>query len=502
MENNFFSKKNQPLISFLLHDCTKEKLEKNIELIFNQKEIEDFEVIICNDATDDGSWEIASCKSIIYDGKISISRNNIPLGAKNNRAKGRLMCKGRYTIELASGKLYEEKTITKEIPSMERNTFIDNELIYKTKGVNHFQALRYLDQDSTAVESIKFPLVTIYIYNFNYGRYLRQCFESALSQTYQNIEICFSDNASTDDSWKIAMEYAKNHPRKISLTRNRNNLGPSMNLWSCELNRRGKYVLKLCSDDALNPEFVTRCVNVLEKNPSAAFAMTHREIVDEQGNVTQEPSFYDHTCLIPGASQAAVFMMAMVNPSVSQILYNAERMDTKSLAGHLNDRWHREHLVDFHLCTEFDVIYIKDPLIINRVHSMSDGSAISSNLLQCFTQYVLVHQFADIASINPHMDSTVKRLPSAIEKIGILCLRYAIRFILLSDDECAKRYFHLAQAIYPKIIADDNFKELDKYWSANADKRKEMISSVFSQSNLTKRVVSYPPPADCTPLYN
>ena len=50
------------------------------------------------------------------------------------------------------------------------------------------------------------PLVSVIIYNYNYGRYLSACFDSVINQSYQNIEILFSDNASTDDSWKIAQK--------------------------------------------------------------------------------------------------------------------------------------------------------------------------------------------------------------------------------------------------------------------------------------------------------
>lgn len=500
MDKQSSQRNNEPLISFLLHDNTKEQLEENLKLIFGQNIIEHFEVVISDDATEDGAWELASKNALEFNGLISISRNNLPLGKDTNRAKGQLMCSGRYTIEPLAGRQINFKNIKKTIHEIKSGKRADGKTVYKTDLANKFKALDFIKNKTKKTKPDPAPLVSIYLYNFNYGRYLRQSFESALSQTYKNIEICFSDNASTDESWQIAMEFAKKNPGKISLTRNKKNLGPSENLWSCELNRRGKYLVKLCSDDALSSEFVSRCVDLLENNATAAFAMTHRQIMDESGAITQEPPFYDQTCLIPGASQAAVFMMAMMNPSVSQILYNAERMDSKSLAGQLNDRWHREHLIDFHLCTEYDVIYIKDPLISNRVHSLSDGSSISSNLLQCFTQYVLVHQFSDIASIHDGMESTTSRLPAAIEKIGTLCLRYAIRFLLESDEKCAKRYWHLSQAIYPGIKFENQFITLDNFWNKTEKEKEKILSEFSAQKHLIKRTVSYPPPFDAIPL--
>ena len=64
------------------------------------------------------------------------------------------------------------------------------------------------------------PLVSVIIYNYNYGQYLRDCFDSVFNQTYPNIEVLFSDNASTDDSWAIALEYSNRYPGEIFLAKN------------------------------------------------------------------------------------------------------------------------------------------------------------------------------------------------------------------------------------------------------------------------------------------
>ena len=85
------------------------------------------------------------------------------------------------------------------------------------------------------------PLVSILCYNYNYGRYLRQCLESVFAQTYENIELCFSDNGSTDDSWDIALEFARKYPEKMNLTRNRKNFGSDANFANCLRTMQGEY---------------------------------------------------------------------------------------------------------------------------------------------------------------------------------------------------------------------------------------------------------------------
>ena len=50
------------------------------------------------------------------------------------------------------------------------------------------------------------PLITVYITNFNYGRY-RKSIKSVLSQTYLNYELIIIDDGSTDNSKNIIEKY-------------------------------------------------------------------------------------------------------------------------------------------------------------------------------------------------------------------------------------------------------------------------------------------------------
>ncbi len=52
------------------------------------------------------------------------------------------------------------------------------------------------------------PKVTIYILNYNYSKYVAKAIESALSQTYKNLEILVIDDGSTDDSLEIIHKYS------------------------------------------------------------------------------------------------------------------------------------------------------------------------------------------------------------------------------------------------------------------------------------------------------
>jgi glycosyltransferase involved in cell wall biosynthesis len=342
------------------------------------------------------------------------------------------------------------------------------------------------------------PLVSVIIFNYNYGRYLRQCFDSVFAQTYDNIEICFSDNASTDDSWDIALEYVRKYPGMVTITRNRKNFGSDANLANCLLNARGTYFIELCSDDALMPNYVKQCVHALETHPKAAFAIVHRTIIDEHGQSTEEPPFYNQSCIIPGEEQAAVYMMAAVNPSVSQIMYHRRRAKISTgadIAGH----WYCSRIMDFNMCCEFPIVYIKEPLLMHRLHLHSHSLRAAENLMEVIGPYVLQHQFAEIASIY-NMSKVVDRLPQSLDKLSKLCLRYCVRALIANNEKNALRYFHLAIAISPDVKDDSIFINLQEYWTSDDSGKLKIIESLQSIANLTTRSVSYDPPPGSIPI--
>ena len=59
------------------------------------------------------------------------------------------------------------------------------------------------------------PKVTIYILNYNYGRFISKAIESCVSQSFKQIEIIIIDDGSTDDSKKIINLHTQKYPSLI-----------------------------------------------------------------------------------------------------------------------------------------------------------------------------------------------------------------------------------------------------------------------------------------------
>ena len=56
------------------------------------------------------------------------------------------------------------------------------------------------------------PKVSIYILNYNYGKFIGQAIESCVDQSFKNIEIIIIDDGSTDNSKEIIQLYARKYP--------------------------------------------------------------------------------------------------------------------------------------------------------------------------------------------------------------------------------------------------------------------------------------------------
>lgn len=167
------------------------------------------------------------------------------------------------------------------------------------------------------------PLVTIAIPTYNRGdSYLKQTIQSALNQSYQNIEIIISDNCSTDNTEEVVKGF---NDSRIRYFKHKKNIEANNNFNFCLQEAKGEYFQLLQDDDLIDKDFVETCIEELNHNSSdTGIIRTGTRIIDSDGNIISEvPN------LVKGLTTEEFFLGWFANqtsPYLCSTLFNTKRL--------------------------------------------------------------------------------------------------------------------------------------------------------------------------------
>lgn len=249
------------------------------------------------------------------------------------------------------------------------------------------------------------PLISVIIPNYNYARYLPQAIDSALAQTYSNVEIVVVDNSSNDNSLEVLQSYGDRirwfqQPNQgVSGSRNR-----------AIKESRGEFVAILDADDVWLPEKLARQMELLS-NPRVGMVYCGLQLVDADGQPLEKE--------INGLRGHVLKKLALLEaPGVpacgSSSLIRRECFDKVGLFDReLSisadwDMWRR-------IACHYEIEIVREPLVLYRQH----GSAMHLKI-DVFERDML-HAFA-----------TMFRDPAAVEIHGLRRHCYANLYSMLS----------------------------------------------------------------------
>ena len=127
----------------------------------------------------------------------------------------------------------------------------------------------------------KYPLVSIVITTYNHGKFIKDAIESALAQTYSNIEVLVVDDGSTDNTKEIVLNYSN----VIYHYKENNGLSAARNT-GIQLSS-GEFVLFLDADDYLYSNGIEINLQYLLPNENLAFVSGSYKYVDINKNENQ-----------------------------------------------------------------------------------------------------------------------------------------------------------------------------------------------------------------------
>lgn len=165
----------------------------------------------------------------------------------------------------------------------------------------------------------KQPLVSMITYCFNGERFVSKYFEAILSQTYQNIELIFFNNGSSDKTGEIAEQYKDKLLKRgilVQLIHYKENQNTCLLKQEGMHLMHGDYFFGCDSDDIIHPTYIEEMCGYLEKNPDKGIVFCHLRIMLEEtqeqiGIIRNTPNYTDKGAFVDLLSDRNCFYTAI-----------------------------------------------------------------------------------------------------------------------------------------------------------------------------------------------
>ncbi len=215
------------------------------------------------------------------------------------------------------------------------------------------------------------PLITIAIPTYNRANgYLRQALKSAMSQTYENIEIVVSDNCSPDNTEEVVKGF--NDPR-IRYFKQKESIIPNDNFNFCLKQAKGDYFSLLHDDDLIDEDFVTTCMQTAGYSTDVGIIRTGMRRIDSEGKVLRVvPN------LAGGLSTEDFFMCWFSGKTPMHLCMTLFNTNYLRQVGGFNSRHNlfQDVLAEVKLAAKFGRVDIEDIKASYRMHSEQFNSSV------------------------------------------------------------------------------------------------------------------------------
>ncbi len=238
------------------------------------------------------------------------------------------------------------------------------------------------------------PLVTIAIPTFNRAdTYLAPALESALSQTYANIEIIVSDNCSTDHTESVVKGF---NDKRIRYVRQEKNIGGVNNSNYCLEQAKGVYFTQLHDDNLMDPDFIESCLKAVNYSHDVGIIRTGTRWIDAHGHVLKElPNMGDG---LPLDAFFRAYFSGKAPMYLCSTLFNTARI--RELGGfHSKHNLLEDVMADVKIGTRYGRRDIQDMKASFRIHDseMTWSVKVSD---WCEESLILIDLMCDLAPTN------------------------------------------------------------------------------------------------------
>lgn len=334
------------------------------------------------------------------------------------------------------------------------------------------------------------PLVSIIIPNYNHSIYLEQAIQSALNQTYSNIEIIVNDNCSTDTSISTIKKYID---QGVIINKNPQNILNS-NYRVVFERSSGKYFVLLCADDILCLDFIEKAVRIMERHENIGLVHGERKYIDEKGNITELDPFFNCSFISKGENMLPIFMLTDVGQSAQGLI----RRSVFEEAG-CHDTEHDHTNIDkeqwFRLCMYSDYAYIRDVTAYIRVPADNSQTSITVNsFYHPIALYVTLKGFIHWGKLRNY-EKVVEREKMGLKKLAKECIAMTSSLLAAENYDLARKYLLFMRLADNDLTESEEYKELLLLWE-NKQGKKIGAVEYGKTSNFAFHKRGYEPPEE------
>jgi glycosyltransferase involved in cell wall biosynthesis len=196
---------------------------------------------------------------------------------------------------------------------------------------------------------------------YNGEQFLRHALDALVTQTYEHLELIISDNASTDRTSEICLEYAARDQR-IKYSRNATNIGVVANFRRVVELSSGEYFMWAAVDDLKPLTAIERCVGALVNNPRAVLA--HGIVLVQTAGGDTLVEYPNDICLtdISAAARVRAFHKGLQHHAMIFGLHRREVLRQGVLGNCLGF----DYLLCLQLCLLGPLEYVQTPIVVYR----------------------------------------------------------------------------------------------------------------------------------------
>jgi len=274
-------------------------------------------------------------------------------------------------------------------------------------------------------------LVSIIVPVHNSEKYLHNCIDSLLNQTYKNIEIIAVENGSIDSSKEILKSY-KNKIKTITLRKA--SIGKARNAGLDEA--QGEYISFIDSDDTVEPTFIEDMLNKMIKDNSDLVICDHYEIHEQNGKKEKIKNY------------------PFKETSYDEILKNLHKINYANC-----NKLYKKELIDIYkLKYETNIKYEDLPFVYNYITKATKISKVNKHLYNYY-----IHKESEQTTVDERIFDIIKAVNlirnsldnKNIENLYVLTLtRYSLKTRYIKNSSIRRKFINEA---YKEL--DKNFKD-------------------------------------------